>query len=95
MCKTAPARSATRGDDVTQAVDSPTPDDNDESRLTDRRTKRSPRRLESRSSPARGDSRGEASLGTGEARWIFPPKHVGRRSPERRPRDDGRRRNLP
>jgi hypothetical protein len=35
-------RDATRGGDVTQAVDSPTPDDDDESRLTDRRTKRSP-----------------------------------------------------
>ena len=34
---------------------------------------------------------------SGRARrvWISPPKHVGRRSPERRPRDDGRRRNLP
>jgi hypothetical protein len=95
MCKTAPARSeARRGDDVTQqsthrprttttSHDSPTEE------RKGRRVVSSPVRL------PRGDSRGEASLGAGEARWISPPKHVGRRSPERRPRDDGRRRNLP
>ena len=94
MCKTAPARSATRGGDVTQqsthrprttttSRDSPTEEQKG------RRVVSSPVRL------PRGDSRGEATLGAGEARWIFPPKHVGRRSPERRPRDDGRRRNLP
>ena len=69
------------------AVDSPTPDDDDESRLTDRRTKRSPRRLESRSSPARrhsgrGDSRG------GRGALDFPSQTRGapiaRATPERR-----------
>ena len=69
------------------AVDSPTLDDDDESRLTDRRTKRSPRRLESRSSPARrhsgrGDSRG------GRGALDFPSQTRGapiaRATPERR-----------
>ena len=94
MRKTAPARSdARRGDVTQQSTHRPRTTTTSHDSLTEeqkgRRVVSSPVRL------PRGDSRGEATLGAGEARWIFPPKHVGRRSPERRPRDDGRRRNLP
>jgi len=94
MRKTAPARSdARRGDVTQQSTHRPRTTTTSHDSLTEeqkgRRVVSSPVRL------PRGDTRGEATLGAGEARWIFPPKHVGRRSPERRPRDDGRRRNLP
>jgi len=90
MRKTAPARSdARRGDVTQQSTHRPRTTTTSHDSLTEeqkgRRVVSSPVRL------PRGDTRGEATLGAGEARWIFPPKHVGRRSPERRPRDDGRR----